>query len=378
MNFNLTEEQEMLRRTACEFLERECPVTLVREMAGDEKGYPVELWQKMARLGWLGLVFPEKYGGANGTFLDLVVLVEEMGGALLPGPFFATVVMGGLYILAAGSDEQKEKLIPEISAGDLLCTLAITEPEGEEYDASSISLRAVFEKDAYSISGVKLFVRDAQVADSILCVARTSEEANQEEGLTTFILDAKSPGIAINPLRTMSGDHQCEVVFENVKVPVKNVLGELNNGWPQVKNVLQKATVVLCADMVGGAQRVLDMTVDYSKQRVQFGRPIGSMQALQHHCANMVVSIEAARALTYEAAGLINRGLPCTAEVSMAKAFVSECYTQISQLGMMIHGGVGFMEDHALPLYYRRAKAAEVILGDPDSHREMIARQILD
>ena len=368
----------MLRRTARDFLERECPKTLVREMAADEKGYPVEMWRKMAELGWLGLAFPEKYGGGNGSFLDLAVLVEEMGRALLPGPFFATVVIGGLYILAAGSEGQKEKLIPQIAAGDLLCALALSEPDGEEYDASSISLKAIPEKDAYSISGVKLFVRDAQVADCVLCVVRTKEETNPEDGLTTFILDSKAPGITIKPLRTMSGDHQCEVVFEDVKASRKDVLGESDNGWPQVKSVLQKATVALCADMIGGAQKVLDMTVDYSKQRVQFGRPIGSMQALQHHCANMVVSIEAARALTYEAAGQISRGLSCNAEVSMAKAFVSECYTQVTQLGMMIHGGVGFMEDHELPLYYRRAKAAEVVLGDPDSHREMIAKEILD
>jgi alkylation response protein AidB-like acyl-CoA dehydrogenase len=377
MDFSFSEEQEMLRKTARDFLEREFPIKMVREMVQDEKGYSPQVWQKMAELGWLGLAFPTDYKGGGGSFFDLAVLVEEMGRTLLPSPFFATVVLSSLYILEAGSEEQKMELLPKIASGDTLLSLALSEPE-VDYDAESIAVKAVPQKDGYAINGTKLFVPYAHVADYLLCVARTKEGAKASQGLTTFIVDTKGLGITCTPLKTLGRDHQCEVVFENAIVPKENVLGGVDTGWGDVEKALERATVALCIDMNGGAQQVLDMTVDYAKSRVQFGRPIGSMQALQHHCANMAVSIEASRSLAYEAAWRISEGLPCAMEVSMAKSFASECYTQITQLGMMIHGGVGFMEDHDLPLYYRRAKAAEVMLGDADFHREKIARELLD
>jgi len=176
----------------------------------------------------------------------------------------------------------------------------------------------------------------------------------------------------------MSGDSQFEVVFDNVAVGNDDIVGESGQALPQIEKMLQRATVALCLKMLGGAQKVLEMTVEYSKVRIQFGRPIGSMQALQHHCANMEVSIEATRSLVYEAAWRISQGIPCAEEVSMAKSFASECYTMVTQLGLQIHGGVGFMEDHDLPLYYRRAKALEVMMGDPDTHRDIVAGMLLD
>lgn len=377
MDFSLTEEQEMLKKTARDFLEKECPKTMVKKMAEDEEGYSPELWRKMAELGWLGLVFPTKYEGSGGSFLDLVVLLEEMGRALLPSPFFAAVVLGGLYILEAGSKEQKNEFLPKLASGDIILTLALTEPSAG-YDAGSIEVQATPQGDDYIINGTKLFTPNAHVADYLLCVARTRNGNRPEEGITTFIVAAQSPGITCTPLKTIGQDHQCEVVFENVMVPKSSIIGKTHNGWVDVEKILQKATVALCADMNGGAQQILNMTVNYARERVQFGRPIGSLQALQHHCANMAVALEASRSLTYEAAWRISQGLPCNMEVSMAKSWASEWYTQISQLGMMIQGGVGFMEDHDLPLYYRRAKATEVILGDADSHREMIAKELLD
>ena len=379
MDFSFTEEQEMLRKTARDFLGRECPSPkkMVREMAGDEKGYLPELWQKMAQLGWLGLAFPSRYGGGDGSFLDLVVLLEEMGRSLLPGPFFATVVLGGLYVLEAGSEQQKQDLLPKIAGGRAILTLALSEP-GVEYALDSITLKAAPGQGGFVLNGTKLFVPYAHVADYLLCVARTEGQGEAEEGLTTLIVNARNQGIACSQLRTMGGDHQCEVVFEDVIVPGEGVLGKVNKARPDVEKALQKAAVALCAEMNGGAQKVLEMTVDYAKQRVQFGRPIGSMQALQHHCANMRVSLEASRSITYEAAWRLSEGLSCDLEASMAKSVASECYTQVTQLAMLIHGGVGFMEDHDLPLYYRRAKVAEATFGDADSHRENIASRLLD
>jgi len=377
MDFGFTEEQEILRKAARDFLENECPKSMVREMAEDTKGYSLELWKKMAGLGWPGLAIPSRYGGSDGSFMDLAVLLEETGRALLPAPYYATVVLGSLFILDTGNEQQKEEFLPAITNGKLLVTLALSEPDVEN-DAASIAVTATPEDGKYTINGTKLFVPYANVADHILCVARTAEGDSTDDGLSVFIVNAQTPGITCTPLKTLARDNQCEVVFEDVPVSGDSILGELNNGWKDVRRALQRATVALCVDMNGGAQKVLEMTIDYARQRIQFGRPIGSMQALQHHCANISVSIEASRSLAYEAAWRISEGLPCTAEVSMAKAFASECYTQTTQLGMMIHGGVGFMEDHDLSLYYRRAKATEIMLGDADYHRELIASEILD
>jgi len=375
MDLGFTEEQEMLRTTARDFLAKECPTSLVKELAEDEKGYTPELWQKMAELGWMGLVIPEEYDGMGMQFLDLIVLLEEMGRACLPGPFFSTVVLGGYTILEAGSEEQKKELLPKIANGELILTVALTEPSAR-YDPASITVKAVPDKDDYVINGTKLFVENAHIADYIICVTRTKEAANPEDGITLFLVDGKSPGLSTTLLKTIAGDKQCEVVFDNVRVPKKNMLGELDKGWPVVGKVLEKATVALCAQMVGGAQAALDMSVAYAKERIQFGRPIGSFQAIQHYCANMATDVDGSRYITYEAAWKVSEGLPATMEVSMAKAWVSEAYRRVTLLGHQIHGGIGFCMDHDMPLYFKRAKGAEPTFGDADWHREIVAQQL--
>jgi alkylation response protein AidB-like acyl-CoA dehydrogenase len=377
MDFSLSEEQEIVKRSARDFLEKECPKAMVREMAQDERGYSPQLWHKMAELGWLGLGFPVAYGGGGGSFLDQAILLEEMGRALLPSPFFATVILGGLSILEAGSEEQKEKFLPKVASGNTLLTLAFTESD-VTYDAGLITVKAVPHQDEYIINGTKLFVPYAHVADYLLCITKAKDGANADEGITTFIVDAKSPGITYTLLKTIGRDQQYEILFENTIVPKKDMLGELNKGWAHTEKVLHKATVALCADMNGGTERVLEMTVNYAKDRTQFGQSLGSFQAIQHRCADIAVALEASRFLTYEAAWRISQELPCAMEVSMAKSLASECYTKATWSGMMIHGGVGFAEDHDLPLYYRRAKAAEITLGDADIHREVVARELLD
>jgi len=375
MDLGFTEEQEMLRTSARDFLEKECPKTLVKELAEDEKGYTPELWQKMAELGWMGLVIPEEYSGMGMNFLDLVVLLEEMGRACLPGPFFSTVVLGGYTILEAANNAQKKELLPKIANGEAILTLALTEPTAT-YEASGIKLKAVAKGDGFVLNGSKLFVDNAHIADYIICVTRTKEGANPEDGITLFLVDGKSPGISTTLLKTIAGDKQCEVVFENVRVPKKNMLGELDKGWPVVQKVLEKATVALCAQMVGGAQAALDMSIAYAKERIQFGRPIGSFQAIQHYCANMATDVDGSKYITYEAAWKVSEGLPATMEVSMAKAWVSEAYRRVTLLGHQIHGGIGFCMDHDMPLYFKRAKAAEPTFGDADWHREVVAQQL--
>ena len=376
MDFSFTEEQEMLRKTARDFLEKECPKTMVREMADDEKGYSPELWKKMAELGWLGLAFPAKYGGGDGSYLDLALLIEEMGRALLPSPFFATVVLSGLYVFEAGNKEQKDALLPKVSTGDTLLSLALTEPGGEEYDPGSISARAVPQEDGYRISGTKLFVPNAHVADFMVCVARTRDGMTPEDGLTIFLVDTKSSGVGHTSLKTIGGDKQCEVVFENVRVLKENILGELHQGWASLERILQKAAIAKCAEMLGGAQQVLEITTQYAKERVQFGRPIGSFQAIQHHCANMLIDVHSSKFITYKVAWMLSEGIPCRKEVAIAKAWVSEAYRRVVALGHEVIAGAAFMEDHDLPLYFKRAKAAELAFGDAEFHREVVAQEI--
>ncbi|MFC2060288.1 acyl-CoA dehydrogenase family protein, partial [Chloroflexota bacterium] len=344
-------------------------------MEKDEKGYPLDLWQEMAGLGWLGLIIPIEYGGSGASFLDQAVLLEEMGRACLPGPYFSTVILGGLSILEAGSEKQKRELLPAIAQGKTIITLALTEPSAR-YDAASIKVSAVNDGSDFIINGSKLFVPDAHVADYIICVAQTKNGMPKEEGLSLFLVEAKSPGISISLLPTMASDKQCEIVFDGVRVPARNLLGELHHGWPVTEQILQKAIVAKCAEMVGGAQQVLEMTVNYAKERVQFNRPIGSFQAIQYACANMAIDVDGCRFVTYQAAWMLSCGLPCTKEVAIAKSWVSEAYRRVTATGLQIHGAIGFTKDHDMQLYYRRAKAAEVLFGDATFQREKIAKEL--
>jgi len=375
MDLGLSEEQEMLKTSARDFLQKECPKKLVKQLDESDEGYSPELWQRIAGLGWLGLMFPDKYGGSGGSFLDLVVLLEEMGYNILPGPFFSTVVLGGLTILAAGNKEQKRELLPGIASGEIILTLALTEPS-VGYDASSVKTTAVAHNGEYVINGTKLFVPDANVADLLLCVARTKEAENPEDGITIFLVDAKSPGIECTLLKTLARDKQCEVLFNNASVPKENILGELDQGWPVVQDALQKATVAKCAEMVGGAQAALDMAIAYAKERVQFNRPIGSFQAIQHYCANMVSDVDGSRFVTYKAAWKVSEGLPATMDVAVAKSWTSDAYRRVTLLAHQIFGAIGFTMDHDMHLYYRRAKASEMMFGDSAFQRTIVAREL--
>jgi alkylation response protein AidB-like acyl-CoA dehydrogenase len=369
----LSEEEEILRRSALDFLTEKCPKSYVREMEKDEKGYSPELWKEIADLGWVGLVFPEEYGGGGMDFVSLAVLLEEMGRACFPGPFLYTVVLAGLPILDLGTEEQKQAYLPDIISGKTIFTMALTEPVGG-YTAASIKVRATASGDDFVINGTKLFVPAASNADYMLCVARTDD--NTEKGISIFIVDTKSPGISITVLDTVAKDKLCEVVFKDVKVPAKNVLGKLNQGWGEIQKILDRAAIAKCCEMLGGMQAVLDMTVPYVKERIQFDVPVGVFQAVQHHCVYMLIEVEGARASTYEAAWRVSTGRPYSIEAAITKAFVSDGYHKVVALGTQSHGGVSIMEDHDLPLYFRRAKAAELMFGDARFHRKTVAREL--
>jgi len=375
MDIGLNEEQEMLKKAAREFLGKECPKKLVRELDESETGLSRDLWKKMAGLGWMGLPFPEKYGGNGGSLLDLTVLLDEMGYNIVPGPFFSTVVLSGFTLLAAGSEKQRETYLSKICSGDMIITLALTGVEGT-YSPDSLDTEAKASGKDYVLNGTKMFVPDANVADYILVVARTKKSSDPENGVSIFIVDAKSAGLKVTLLKTLGRDKLCEVTFKDVKVPAENLVGKLNGGWPVVKAILRKATVCKCAEMVGGAQASLDMAVSYAKERVQFNRPIGAFQAIQHYCANMVTDVDGSRFITYKAAWTESEGLPSEMEVSMAKAWTSDAFKRVAVLAHQIFGAIGFTMDHDMHLYFRRAKAAEIVYGDADYHRENVAVQL--
>ena len=373
MDFGFSEEQDLLRQSAADFLSNECPMTYVRQMMDDEHGYSDDLWKKMAELGWMGLIAPEEYGGAGLSMVDLVVVLEEMGKVVLPGPFFSTVALGGLCVQEAGSDEQKKTLLPGIASGQTKITLAFLE-KNARWDESGVNLSAEKDGSGYTLSGVKLFVPDAHVADHIICAARTSE------GVTLFLIDRQQAGVGTRLLKTMDQTRKlCEVTLENVQVGDDAVLGTPGQGWALLARIIDQSKVALSAEMCGGAQQVLDMSVEYAKVREQFGRPIGSFQAIQHKCADMLVQVESAKSATYYAAWAVaNDASDAALAAAMAKAYCSDAYRKVTNEGIQVHGGIGFTWEHDMHIYFKRAKGSEVTFGDATWNRELVAQHTLD
>jgi len=375
MDFSFTEEQDMLRMSARDFLAKECPKSKVREMDKDERGYDPQIWHRMAELGWMGLVFPEEYGGMGAGFMDLVILMEEMGRNILPSPFFSTVALCALPLLEYGSSEQKAKFLPQVAKGEAIWAFGLAESSGR-YEASEVGLRAVLKGTDYVLEGHKLFVTDAHVADYILVVGRTRQGERPEDGITLFAVDARGPSVKMESIPTIGGDRQFKVSFDGVRVPEDSILGTIGKGWGIADFMLQRAAVLKCAEISGACQAVLDMTTSYAKERIQFDRPIGSFQAIQHKLADMLIDVEAVQYLVYQAAWGINVGSPSPWQISVAKAKANEAYQRICIEAVAAHGAIGYTMDHDLGLYYRRVKAAQFAAGDTDLHREVIAAEL--
>ena len=374
MDLRFTETQEILKKMARDFLTKECPKTLVRKLEQSEEGYSPEVWRKMAELGWMGLIIPEEYDGMGYTFQDLVVLLEEIGRNILPGPLIATITSTFL-ILEAGTEEQKKELLPKIAQGELILTTALLEDDGV-FDASGITVKATPKGDDFVINGTKLFVEMAHVANHIICITRTKDGTVTEKGITLFIVDAKATGISCEVMPTIAADKLCEVRFKNVTVRKKNMLGKIDEGWPIVEMMLRKGAIAKCAESLGAVETCVEMTVAYSKERTQYERPIGAFQALQHKMADMWTAMETSRYLIYEAAWMESEGLPCAKEASMAKAYVNEVYKDTAKWAVRLHGAIATSADHDIPFYYRRSKAADIAFGGTDFHREIVAQKI--
>lgn len=370
MSYRLDSEQGMLRNAARSFFEKEVSGDLIRELENSETGFDRELWNKMAELGWMGLTIPEAHDGFEAGFMYLAIVLEELGRSGLASPFFHTVALGGELINAFGSEEQKTGILPRVAMGEAILSVAYASAD-EPRSASDLPIKASSDGNGFQLHGSCLMVPFAQIADTIICAAQSGD---QEASL--FLLDPDYPGLTIKALQTTAQDRQCELLFDGVRLENDKLLGEEGQSWPVLQKLLLQAAVAKCAEMVGGARRAMEMTVDYSKERVQFGRPIGAFQAVQHHSANMLTYLDSSALITRHTCKQVSAGTASVSDMAKCKAWVSDASRKLLLLAHQVYAGMGFMEETDLQIYFRRTKAAEQIFGNSSFHRETVAREI--
>jgi alkylation response protein AidB-like acyl-CoA dehydrogenase len=372
MDVLLNEDEEMLKTSAREFFEQECPTSLVRAMEEDEHGCATDLWRKIAALGWLGFGLPQSYGGENAPLEQVGLLMEEMGRAVAPLPFLSTIVPA-LTIAEAGTESQRQEILPRVARGERILTWALTERDPRA-TPDTLHTQAELDGEHYVLSGSKLFVDNFNVADQCLLVCRTAQSSATSEGISLLLLDTNSQGVSHTLLPTLAGDKQSEVTLRQVRVPKANLVGEEHQAWPLVERLLERATALSCAQIVGATRKAVDMAIEYAKWRVAFGRPIGAFQSIQHMCADMVTWVDGAQLLTYEALWKLGQGLPAGTEVATAKAFCNERCQAALRHANQIHAGVAQIKEFDLNLWYRRAAAWTMKLGTTFEHRRRIAQ----
>ena len=345
-------------------------------MEKDEQGYPPELWRKMSDLGWFGMSIPEPYGGQGLPLTYLGIILEEVGRAIAPVPFHSTAVPA-LTIVSQGTQEQRQEILPRVSRGDLMMTWAFQEQDPRLLP-EAVHVQAVAVGDEFVITGTKMFVDNFNVAEKCLVACRTAPASPDNEGISLFLVDTNAAGLSHIPLTTLAKDKQSKVQFDQVRVPQVNLVGELNQGWPIAQAMLDRGTALLCAQIVGATRKDIEMAIEYAKNRVAFGRPIGAFQSVQHMCADMTIWVDGAQMLTYEALWKMDQGLPASVEVSQAKAFCNDKCQAAVRSSQVLHGGMGFMMEFDLHLWYRRVCAWTMRLGTSFEHRARVSRALLD
>ncbi len=361
MDFSLSEQQELFRKETRNFLDSEYPRKLIKELEESDLGYSLEIWEKMAEIGWLGLAVPEEYGGVGGGLIDLAILFEEVGKTACPTPLFNTLVLGVLPLLEAGSENKKREILPKVIEGAAILTLALNEPETDDRP-EFFTTTAVRDGDGFRITGTKLFVPYAHVADYILVPAVTGK-ITQQGGISVFIVRKGAEGIRVTPLNTVAADQRFEVIFENVRVSPDDLVGRLDDGWGVIDSTLRKATALQCVEAVGVMQQAMAMTAEYTTNRYQFGQPIAKFQAVQHRMADMLTDTEGARWLSYRAVSLLEKGQQADREVAIAKAWTGEACQRVAYAAHHLHGGIGMDLDYDLHYYFEWAKSRQLNQG---------------
>ena len=371
-----SEEEQMLKNVAREFLEAEVSTALVREMELDGLGYPPALWKQMADLGWLGMSIPEQFGGQGLPITYLGLILEEAGRVMAPVPLHSTMV-AALTLAAIGTDQQKQDILPAVSDGSMVLTWAVQERDARLIP-DAIELDAKADGDGWILNGTKMFVDNFVVAERCLIAARTSPKSGSSQGISLFIVDPNGNGVNQTALVTLAKDKQSRVDFKDHRIERTALVGELDEGWPLVEAMLDRGTALLCCQMVGAARKDAEMAIEYAKNRVAFGRPIGSFQSVQHMLADMLLHVDGGEMLTFEALWKMDEGLPASVQVSQAKAFCNEKCESVVRTSQVIHGGIGFMMEFDLHLWFRRVTSWSLRLGTTYDHRARIASALLD
>lgn len=375
MNFKYTEQQDMLSTMAREFLAGECPKSRTRELEKDERGYDPVTWKRMAELGWQGLLLPAEYDGSGADFMDLAILMEEMGRNILPGPFFSTVALTALPIMDYGGKDQQARYLPGIAGGETVWTLALDEDPSDN-DYARIRTSARQKDESYLLNGEKTLVPYAGAADYMLVAARIRRGRLADKGLTLFIVDMKKPGIEVEAIPTITGEALYQVRFKDVKLDSGDVLGAAGAGEDILERLLDKAALLKCAEVCGACQALLEMSVAYAGERKQFGKPIGTFQVIQHRLVDMLIQVEGLQHLVYQAAWMMSAGDHCSEQIAMAKVKANEVYQHAALDGIRVHGAIGFSLDHDAGLYYRRVLASKFFPRDAGHYLEKVAAGI--
>jgi alkylation response protein AidB-like acyl-CoA dehydrogenase len=368
IDLNFNEQQRLIQETAQQFFASNCLPSVVRKYENSEDPFPRDLWRKMAKLGWLGMCFPEKYEGLGCSFIDLYALYIEFGRHLVPSPHLDTVALGGALVAKLGDEGQKSRILPAISRGEAILSLAIMEPDGL-YGPEGVVLAARPRGDGFVLSGIKVLAPYAGQANWLVCPVRTGA-GNGPDGISIFLIDQHAPGVSMERTMNMAGYPLYTVTFADVTVSAADALGSIDLAWPALNEEMMKAAVLQSAMVIGAGERVLDITVAYAKERVQFGEPIGKHQAVQYLTTDVAIQGHTARLLALQAAWRIDSGRSFLREASLAKAAANKAAAGMTHASHEVHAGIGFMIDYDLQLYTMRCKHWEYNLGDARYHLE--------
>ncbi len=376
LDLALTESEEMLKKTALDFLRRDAPKEVIQAIQDTDTGYTVELWQKAVDMGWLGAIIPEQYGGTGNSLTSAGVLFEALGTGPLPGPYFSSGILGSLIIMEAGTEEQKQQILPAVAEGKQILTLALTEP-GYSWEPGAVQTTATRKNGGFVLNGLKLFTMDAQAATHFIVVARTRKGADSAKGLSLLLVDSKSDGVSVRRLPGFLAGRTFELKLDSVKVAESAMLGDKDKGWPALEQGIAKSIPVLCAYKVGGCQAVIEMALEYSRTRVQFGQAIGRFQRVQDMIIEMVNHADAARWTTYEALWKLDTQRPAAESVHLAKAVASQAYWEVVTLAHRVFSGISYSKEHPVSFHTRASRQLYHYLGDPAYHRQQLAKLLM-